>query len=158
MKILETERLILRSFVEGDFEAVHTYASVAENVIYMVWGPNDESDTIEFILQAIKHSKEVPCPNYQFAVIEKESRKLIGACNIVMVRELEGEIGWILHRDCWKQGFGTEMGKRLLQFGFQQLGLHRLIAYCDTENYGSFRVMEKIGMRREGPFSRKSTC
>lgn len=152
MKILETERLILRPFIEGDFEAVHAYASVAENVIYMVWGPNNELDTLEFILQAIKHSKEVPYLNYQFAAIEKESRKLIGACNIVMVRESEGEIGWILHRDYWKQGFGTEMGKKLLQFGFQELGLHRIIAHCDTENYGSFRVMEKIGMRREGHF------
>lgn len=46
MKTLETERLLLRPFEETDFEAVHAYASVAENVRYMLWGPNDESHEI----------------------------------------------------------------------------------------------------------------
>jgi len=51
MKTLETERLILRPFVENDFNTVHAYAHVAKNVKYMVWGPNDESDTEMFVLQ-----------------------------------------------------------------------------------------------------------
>jgi len=46
MKTLETERLILRPFEETDFEAVHAYASVAENVQYMIWGPNKESEAM----------------------------------------------------------------------------------------------------------------
>lgn len=151
MRILETERLLLRPFEESDFEAVHTYASIAENIQYMVWGPNEESHTKAFILQAIAKSKEIPCNNYQYAAILKSSVKLIGACNIAMSSKDEAEIGWILHRDYWKQGFGTEMGKRILEYGFDELE-HRIIAHCDTENYGSYRVMERIGMRREGCF------
>lgn len=152
MKILETERLILRPFEENDFEAVHSYASIAENIQYMVWGPNEESHTKAFISQAIAKSKEISCSNYQYAAVLKSSGKLIGACDIAIWGEDEAGIGWILHRDYWKQGFGTEMGSRILEFGFEELRLHRIVAHCDTENYGSYRVMERIGMRREGCF------
>lgn len=152
MKTLESERLILRPFEETDFEAVHAYASVARNIQYMEWGPNDESDTKSFISDAIAMSKENPCKNYQYAAVLKSAQKLIGACNLVLRGDDQAELGWILHRDYWKQGFGTEMGKRLLAFGFEELGLHRIIARCNAENYGSYRVMERIGMRREGHF------
>ncbi len=57
-----------------------------------------------------------------------------------------------MHRDYWKQGYGTELGRQLLAFAFDNLKLHRVVACCDAENYGSWRVMENIGMRREGVF------
>ncbi|HOJ11508.1 MAG TPA: GNAT family protein [Clostridiales bacterium] len=44
------------------------------------------------------------------------------------------------------------MGNRILEFGFNDLGLHRIIVHCYTENYGSYRVIERIDMRREGCF------
>lgn len=152
MITLETERLVLRPFKEDDSEAVHAYVSVVENIQYMVWGPNDESQTKAFISQAIAKSKEMPCNNYQLAAVQKSSEKLIGACNLAILSGEEAEIGWILHRDYWKQGFATEMGNRLLKFGFKELGLHRIIGHCDSENYASYRVMERIGMRSEGCF------
>lgn len=151
MKTLETERLILRKFTQNDFEAVHSYASVMENVIFMEWGPNTEEQTHGFLNFAITKSEENPITNYQPAVILKETSKVIGACNLNITGE-QGELGWILHRDYWKQGFGTEIGKSLLKFGFDELNLHRIIAHCDAENYGSYRVMQKIGMRCEGCF------
>src|SRR5690554_2868692 len=94
MRILETERLLLRPFEESDFESVHAYASIAENIQYMVWGPNEQSHTKAFILQAIAKSKEIPCNNYQYAAVLKSSTKLIGACNIAMSSKDEAEIGW----------------------------------------------------------------
>lgn len=127
MKTLESERLILRPFEETDFEAVHAYASVARNIQYMEWGPNDESDTKSFISDAIAMSKENPCKNYQYAAVLKSAQKLIGACNLVLRGDDQAELGWILHRDYWKQGFGTEMGKRLLAFGFEELACTGLL-------------------------------
>jgi RimJ/RimL family protein N-acetyltransferase len=150
MKTLETERLILRKFTEDDFAAVHSYASCTENVIYMAWGPNDEEHTRAFINMAIAKANENPCINYQFAAILKNTNKLVGACSLARIRSDEAEIGWILHRDYWKQGYGTEMGKAVLKFGFEELPLRRVFAFCDNENIGSYWVMEKIGMRREG--------
>lgn len=149
MKTLETERLILRKFKEDDFAQVHSYSSCAENLTYMLWGPNSEEQTRDFLKRAISRAQENPRANYQYAAVLKNTDNLIGGCGL----DLSGgkaEMGWILHRDCWKQGYGAEMGKALLKFGFEELALHRIIAECDAENYGSYRVMEKIGMRREG--------
>lgn len=151
LKPLETERLILRTFSLDDFDAVHSYASVQENSIYMVWGPNTPEQTQAFIKMAISNAEESPCTNYQYAAVHKDTGNLIGACNLAMPGD-EAEIGWILHRDYWKQGYGPEMGKVMLKLGFEELHLHRIIARCDAENYGSYRTMEKIGMHREGLF------
>ncbi|MDR1689102.1 MAG: GNAT family N-acetyltransferase [Clostridiales bacterium] len=151
MKQLETKRLILRKFKESDFAAVQSYASCPENIIFMVWGPNSEEETKSFIRTAIAKADEVPCRNFQYAVTAKDTGKLIGACDISISGE-EGAIGWILHRDFWRQGYAAEMGAVLLDFGFGELGLHRITATCDEENTASYKVMEKIGMRREGMF------
>jgi len=151
VKQLETERLILRKFNENDFDAVHRYASSKENTVYMLFGPNDEAETRAFIQQAIAKASATPIIDYQFAVTLKDSGVLIGACDL-HVRGDTGELGWILHQDYWKQGYGVEIGNILLSLGFDELNLHRIIARCDAENIGSSRLMEKIGMRQEGLF------
>lgn len=152
MKTWETARLILRPYTEDDLTSVHSYASNYENIRYMVWGPNTEDNTKTFIQLAIAKSQENPCKDYQYAVVLKSTNQLIGGCGITITDSDEGEIGWLLHRDYWKQGYGTEIGRFLLEFGFKDLDLRRIIAHCDSENYGSYRIMERNGMRREGVF------
>jgi RimJ/RimL family protein N-acetyltransferase len=128
---------------------VQRYAGCADNLVYMPWGPNDEAATRQFIAACAAAWEATPCPDHNFAVVWQD--ELIGGCNIAVHADV-GEIGWVLHRDHWKQGYGPEAGAALLRFGFEQLGLRRIVATCDAENYGSYRVMEKIGMRREGLF------
>ncbi len=77
---------------------------------------------------------------------------MIGDCDLALRGEGEARLGWILRRDRWNQGYGTEVCGALLRFGFETLGLRRIVALCDAENHGSYRVMEKNGMRREGFF------
>jgi len=149
MKQLETERLILRKFDEDDFSAVHSYASCAENLTYMQFPPNGEEGTRSFINMAIAETQRELRKKYIYAVVLKADGNLIGGCEISVD---EGNLGWILHRDYWRQGYGVEIGKELLRFGFEELNIRRIIATCDVENTGSFRIMEKIGMRREGLF------
>ena len=155
MKAIETKHLILQKFREDDFAAVHSYASNLENVVYMPFGPNTEDDTKAFISMAISEAEKVPCKNYYYAVMLKDSGMLIGSCDIGyrnLLSTNEAEMGWLLHRDYWNQGYGSEVGEALLDFGFEEMNLHRIVANCDAENIASFRVMEKIGMRREGLF------
>jgi len=148
---IETDRLILRSFKEDDFEAVHSYASSAENTAYMLFGPNNEDDTRAFIKRAIASNSKDPIDNYSLAVELKETGRLIGACDLNMQGNAP-EVGWIVHKDYWGKGYGTEMGLALLKLGFEEHNLHRIVALCDAENISSSRVMEKIGMTREGMF------
>ena len=150
---LETDRLILRPFVEEDFAAVHAYGGNLANVKYMTFGPNSEEETRSFISRTIKAAEANPRTHYDFAISLRETGRLIGGCGIYLDAELDqGFMGWILHMDFWKQGYGTELAAALLKFGFEELKLHRIRATCNSENYGSFRVMERNGMRREAHF------
>lgn len=177
MKSYETERLLLRPYEISDFDAVHQYSSDPENLTYMMWGPNTPEETREFIEDAIAAANSARPEEYLFAAVEKKSGRLLGgglisvsgkvspvfdeaesvpfapvADKAVFEGSGSGELGWIIRRDRQKEGFGTELGGFLLWFGFAALRLHRITAHCDAENYGSRRVMENIGMRREGLF------
>lgn len=151
--ILSTDRLVLRPFKESDVDAVHSYGGNPDNVKYMVWGPNSKEDTKNFIQDTIKKWDMDPILNYDFAIVLKDTDKLIGGCGIYLNESRnEGMLGWILHKEYWKQGYMPEVATELLRFGFEELKVHRLYATCNTENYGSYRVMEKVGMRREAHF------
>lgn len=150
---LQTNRLILREFNENDFSSVHAYASNLDNVKYMIWGPNDEQATEGFIKDCIAWRNKSPRLHYDFAVTLKTSGQLIGGCGIYLDDNKEqANLGWILHKDYWKQGYMTEATKALLAFGFEELKLHRICASCYALNYGSYRVMENCGMRKEAHF------
>jgi RimJ/RimL family protein N-acetyltransferase len=152
MKTLETERLILRKYKNDDFDAVHSYAGCVENLLYLSFGPNSEEDTRGFIGRAIAQAEENPISNYEYAVVIKETNAMIGGCWIEPSDGDQAMLGWCLHRDYWNKGYCTELGKALLKFGFEELNLRRIFAFCHVENIGSYKVMEKIGMRREGLF------
>jgi RimJ/RimL family protein N-acetyltransferase len=148
---LEAPRLNLRAFTLDDFEEVHSWAGNPGNVRYMLFGPNTEEQTREFLNRVISFAAKEDPTQFEYALVLKKSGQTIGAVSIHKCDD-EGELGWILHRDYWKQGYGTEAARTMLQFGFETLKLRRIVATCDTENYGSYRVMENIGMRREGLF------
>ena len=140
--ILETDRLILRPLNPDDFEAVHSWAGSPANTRYMAWGPNTEEQTREFLA--------ITKPGKDFAVVLKGTDKVIGSCGIYPDSDNDtGELGWILHMDYWKRGYGTELGGELIRYGFEDLTLRRISAPCAAANYGSCRVMERNGMRRE---------
>ncbi len=143
--------MILREFKEDDLEEIHDYASDPEVTEYMVWGANDKKQTKEFLEKALEQQKKDNRKNYDFAIILK-SGKLIGACGIddIKLRTKKGELGYCLNRDHWGKGYATETAGSLLDFGFKKLELHRIYAKCDTRNKQSAKVLEKIGMEREG--------
>jgi len=152
MKALETERLILRKFSPDDFAALYSFVSRPQNTIYTFFWPSFEEETRTFISSSIKKAEDVPCEDFQYAAVTKANNTLIGSCNFLLSGVGGSNIGWIVSSDYWKHGYGTEMGKAMLRLGFEELNFQRIIACCDAENIGSWRVMEKIGMRREGLF------
>ncbi|MBN1189873.1 MAG: N-acetyltransferase [Dehalococcoidales bacterium] len=150
--ILETERLVLRGFREEDLEAIQEYASDPVVVRYMPWGPNTRQDTLDFIHKVRAARKEKPRTAYDFVLVNRAEDYLIGACGLYIrsAENREGEIGYVLNRRYWNRGYISESARKLVSFGFGELGLHRIYATCDPDNTGSYRVMEKTGMRREG--------
>ncbi|MEH1864033.1 MAG: GNAT family protein [Nostoc sp.] len=149
---LETQRLILRDFVESDWQAVHQYASDDEVVRYLTFGPNSEEDTKNFLQREISLQGEEPRQHFALAVTLKTQQQLIGICRISVqdIYNKTGSIGYCFTKKFWGQGYATEAVKAVVSFGFQELSLHRIFATCHPENIASARVMQKIGMQQEG--------
>ncbi len=72
------------------------------------------------------------------------------ALNLATAKYQKGEVWYKLHPRFWNQGYATESLKEVLRFAFEDLQLHRIQAGCAVENIGSIRVLEKVGMQKEG--------
>jgi RimJ/RimL family protein N-acetyltransferase len=146
----ETERLLFRKFRKSDFPVVYDWLGSIENMKYRK-APLSEAETYSYLDWAISSADAEECTDFEFAAVLKETGALIGSASLLRLTS-EPELGWTLHRNYWRQGLGTQMGKALLDFGFGTLGLYRIIAGCNANNTASYRIMEKIGMRREAHF------
>ena len=75
-----------------------------------------------------------------------------GRVTLTLVNESirEWEIGWAIHSDLWGKGIATEAARRVLEFAFVELRSHRIVAFSYAQNVASTRVMEKLGMQRDG--------
>lgn len=148
--IFETKRLQIREFVHGDYPAVHSYASDPLVAEHMIWGPNTEEETLDYINYTIEMQQQTPRKGFESAVVLKATGELIGGCGIHVSEPSQGEIGYCLHRGYWGQGFAAEAAAGMIAYGFEHLGLHRIYATCRPDNIGSARVMQKAGMVYEG--------
>jgi aminoglycoside 6'-N-acetyltransferase len=80
----------------------------------------------------------------------KETASLIGLVSLVHREPSQGQIGWALHAAHRGRGYATEAGIALTRYAFTTLGLHRVYADTSADNIRSWRVMERIGLLREG--------
>jgi RimJ/RimL family protein N-acetyltransferase len=144
--------LILREIEEDDWPSVHRYASIPIVCRFMGWGPNTEQDSKDFVGRALAWRNEDPRMQVQLGIVCKDSGEFIGAGGIWRQggRMYEAEMGYCLHPDSWNQGYMTEAARAFIEFGFREWDMHRIFARIDPENFGSIRVAEKCGMRREG--------
>lgn len=147
---ITTERLNLREITHEDFDAVHEYVSDPEAVKYMPFGPNTEEKTQEFINRSMERREEKPRTEYPLAIVLRKEDRLIGACGIHNVTEIQASIGYILNRRYWGNGYATEAAETLVDHLFNELGVHRVYATCSPENHASINVLEKLGMSLEG--------
>ncbi|MGG0655290.1 GNAT family N-acetyltransferase [Rummeliibacillus pycnus] len=131
---------------------VYKYASQQIVCQYQPWGPNTEQETQDFVTQVILDAKKDKRSRLVFSIVNKSNNRMIGAgeINIHDFQNREGEIGYIVNPAYWGKGIATEAAKLLIEFGFDQLNLHRIFATCDPRNIESSRVLEKIGMIKEG--------
>jgi RimJ/RimL family protein N-acetyltransferase len=152
MTELRLPRLRLREWREDDWPQAHAYASDSEVVRFLDWGPNTEEDTRAFIGEATRARRASPRTHYDLAVALAESDEVIGGGRIWIesAEHREASIGYSLGQAHWGRGYATELALGLLSIGFEMLGMHRIWAIVEPENAASARVLEKLGMQREG--------
>jgi len=153
--MINTTRLLLRDYRENDFADV--YEIDASDIVQKMRGPNSSTskaqsrERFDLALNAVAQSPRLIW--HLVAVIQDDDR-CIGACKLTIHPQQmhEGEIGYYLKQSAWGRGYATEIAHGLLDFGFGQLKLHRIVAGCWAQNPASVRVLEKAGMRREAHF------
>ncbi|UPW84320.1 GNAT family N-acetyltransferase [Lysinibacillus sp. Ag94] len=146
---IKTNRLLIREFEIQDWQAVYEYTSNPNVMKYIPEGVFNEEEAKKFVSENSGEQAKY------FPVILKSDNIVIG--HIVFHQyfgEHTYEIGWVLNPNYYNNGYASEAAKAVLNYGFKEMQLHRIIATCQPENIPSYRVMEKIGMRREGYFKK----
>ena len=146
---LQTDRLILRRFVESDAEAMfQNWASSAENLTYVTWDPHSDVDVTRNSIRNWVASYTNP-NYYKWAICLKEKpEQVIGDISIVAIDENDSscEIGYVLGKNYWSRSLMTEVLKAILDFCFTQAGFQKVKVRYTSLNPASSHVMDKTGM------------
>jgi RimJ/RimL family protein N-acetyltransferase len=159
---LTTERLILREFTPGDWPDVLAYQSDPRYLRYNPWTERTPEAVQAFVQMFLANQEQQPRTKFQLAITLKSNGQLIGNCGIRLGSAAmqsavshEADIGYELSPSYWGQGYATEAAREIVRFGFTELRVHRISAWCIAENIGSAHVLEKLGMRAEGRLREK---
>ena len=148
MKVLETERLILREISEGDFDDLYRMNSDPLIMKYVGDGTTRNHEQMRKELgMLISHYTRKPGLGI-WATILKGTNTFVGASGLVYYDNTpEIEIGYRMLKEHWNNGYATEASIGLLKYGLKTIGLRKIVSSAHIENFASRRVMEKIGMR-----------
>ena len=151
MDIIETERLILRTWREEDAE---TYFKINQDpkVVEFLRGPLTEEQVHNFIVATNRQFEKRGFTNW--AACLKDTGELIGFIGLNYINWKSHctpavEVSWRLGSQYWGKGYATEVAKTVLNYGFNKAGLKEILSFTVPNNIRSIRVMEKIGMTRD---------
>lgn len=150
---LFTERLMLRLVTLADLDAVHQLHCFPEVDQFNTLGiPKNITSTEKMLAVLVADNEHVELHRYSFVIEQKNSKTCLGmiAINASKPKYQSAEVWYKLSPQYWGNGYATEALQAILDFGFEQLQLHRIEAGCAVENKGSIRVLEKVGMTLEG--------
>ncbi len=149
---VKTDRLIVRRFAETDLDDFLAYHNHPDISTYVPMESMSEAQASTFLARqavAVDNQKNL---YHAFAIHHTGDDKVIGEVGIYLgpAPEYKAEIGFALHPEYQGRGYATEAARPLLEYAFVTCDLHRVTAMCDTRNAPSFKLMERLAMRREG--------
>jgi RimJ/RimL family protein N-acetyltransferase len=150
---ITTERLRLRPPAPQDAGAIfREYAQDTEVTRYLAWRPHrDLAETQKYVAGRIEAWKQGP--SFVWVLTERDDGRLMGALE-AEVEPPRVTLGFVLARPWWGRGLMTEAARPVLDWALAQQPVWRVQALCDVDNHASARVLEKLGMQREGVLRR----
>lgn len=143
---LETERLVLRRFRAEDGDALALLLTDPEVCWFEPYEVMTQAQAVEEAAKFADHEDF-------YAVTRRDTDELIGKLYLGDQKFFGAyELGYTFRRDMWGNGYAFEAACAIMQYAFTVLGARRIIAEADIRNTRSCRVLEKLGMRREGVF------
>ncbi len=155
--IFETERLLVRVLDKGDRDAFFDMMGNPKvmNLIPRPVMTREESDDF---LNKLMFSKAFDIDKQVSAIVEKKSSNFIGLCAFLKNDEQDDEIGYRLREQFWRQGYGTEITKGLIQYGFEVMKTPKITADVHIENIGSIKILEKFFQPVNEFFNEDDNC
>lgn len=150
-KTILTERLLLRLFTPSDAKAVAALCNnynIYQNTLYLPY-PYTVEDALTWI---DRHEDNFNARlSYEFAVTDKDSGVLYGAIALSHNEKFNnGELAYWIGEEFWGNGYATEAAQAMLRYAFEDRQYHKVFARYFSSNPASGKVMQKIGMTREG--------
>lgn len=149
--IMKTERLILRPFKLLDSKIVQELAGdskIAETTLNI---PHPYIDGMAEAWINTHKDNLINEKSITYAIVKKETDELMGAISLMINKiHKKAELGYWIGVPYWNKGYCTEASRAIVELGFKELNLNRIYALAMESNAGSWRVMEKVGMRYEG--------
>ncbi|KTD11900.1 GNAT family acetyltransferase [Legionella gratiana] len=149
---LETKNLIITAPELADFNNLYALQTDADVMKYIGQGIRTETEIMAGLEKAMAHYKK-----YGFSlgcVFEKESTQFVGRAGLIYVAYNDSqpdiEVAYALHKTAWNKGYGLELAKTLITWGFQNIAIEKLVADVHPKNERSRRVLEKAGMNYVG--------
>ncbi|MFC9691502.1 GNAT family N-acetyltransferase [Kribbella sp. NPDC056951] len=149
---LRTERLDLRAHRRDDLDDLLAFHSNPDIVRYVPWPVRDRELTREALEKKLTQDRLTEEGQWLVLAIElRETGTVIGEVLLKWASEADrqGEIGYALHAGYHGKGYASEAAREMLRLGFEDLGLHRIVAVLDDRNTASAQLLERLGMRRE---------
>ena len=144
---ITTPRLALEPISLAHLKSTHAYSSDLENTRLMMFLPYDSIEETEVWIRRSMENWQSDAPEHlQFAVM-LDGRQ-IGDVTMYMAGPGNAELGWILDKGCQGHGYAAEAVRAVMDYGRREWGIRRFFAMCDSENERSWRLMERLGMRR----------
>lgn len=150
-----TKRLKLRPLMMSDLDDIYEYHRQPEVVRYMYWEPKTRPETRAKLEQNMTQMQFTGEGSSLVLAVElPDIEKVIGEMTLFWRSEKhqQGEIGFVFNPAYHGRGYATEAAAAILSLGFDYLDLHRIYGRCDARNVSSYRLMERLGMRREAHF------
>lgn len=150
---LRTKRLLFRPYAEGDLDFLYELESRPDVRRYVTWPEPDREQTHRSLLKKITETELLTeGDNLTPLLVLPDTGEPVGDVQMcwTSLDHMRGELGYVIHPDHAGRGYATEAAELMLRLGFSELGLHRIEARVDSRNVASARVLERLGMRREG--------
>jgi ribosomal-protein-alanine N-acetyltransferase len=152
---LETTRLQLRRPVMADAQVIFdTYASDPLVTRYLIWRPHASSLETQAFLRRCETAWQEGSA-FPWVIVRRRDNRLMGMIE-PQVNGHKVELGYVLGKAFWGEGYMTEAAETVVTWALEQEGIFRVWAVSDVENLASARVLEKIGMEKEGVLRRWS--
>lgn len=147
---LETHRLILRKILPEDEDDMYEYSKDPETSKYLLWEPHNSRNFTRAHLKYLQTQYQ-KAAFFDWALVLKESGKMIGTCGFTEIYEKEkrAEIGYVIAPDYHRQGFAPEALRRVMEYGFETLGLVSLSGRLMEDNKASEKVLLRLGFQKE---------